>query len=89
MRLFALHWQGVQDLQMGIVFLVVCLVLSTFLSGTALVPGDLGHLTPHSARDCRLGQPLAPHRDFLIRMVALLVRKPIVYTDKEHATDPG
>ena len=42
--LVALHWQGVQALQMGIVFLAVCLFPSTFLSGTALVPGFLGTL---------------------------------------------
>jgi hypothetical protein len=41
------------------------------------------------ARDRRLGQPLVPHRDVFLRMVALLTRKPMVDTQKEHATDPG
>jgi hypothetical protein len=40
--LVALRWQGVKALQMGIVFLAGCLLLSTFLSGTALVSGFLG-----------------------------------------------
>ena len=31
-------------MQRDIVFLAVCLFLSTFLSGTALVSGDLWHL---------------------------------------------
>jgi len=42
--LVALRWQGVKALQMGIVFLAGCLLLSAFLSGTALVPGFLGTL---------------------------------------------
>src|SRR5215469_3799484 len=42
--LVALRWQGVKALQMGIVFLAGCLLLSAFLSGTALLPGFLGTL---------------------------------------------
>jgi len=42
--LVALRWQGIKALQMGIVFLAGCLLLSAFLSGTALVPGFLGTL---------------------------------------------
>jgi|GEM_PF-480650 len=42
--LVALRWQGIKALQMGIVFLAGCLLLSALLSGSALVPGFLGTL---------------------------------------------
>jgi hypothetical protein len=42
--LVALRWQGVKALQMGIVFLAVCLFLSAILSRIAIVPGFLGTL---------------------------------------------
>jgi hypothetical protein len=42
--LVALRWEGVKSLQKGIVFLAICLFLSAFLSGTALLPGFLGTL---------------------------------------------
>lgn len=42
--LVALRWQGFKALQMGIVFLAACLLLSAFLSGAAFLPGFLGTL---------------------------------------------